>query len=540
MLLGYRFLGKGLAFYLQGPLGGTVHVTLLEPPKFVKAGNHVSVVAMPPLGLAYIAGSLLAYGHEVTVIDAVGSGISQLAPYNEQKSIFLRGLTEEQILQRIPSHTRLIGVSCMFSYQWITVRHLINSIKERFPHIPIVIGGEHPSGLPGEVLRTSQADYVVRGEGEETAIALAESLETGYDPRTLDGLACRMDDGTVSINPRRARITAIDRIPLPAWHLFDLEAYIAHNQPHGAAQGRFIPMLATRGCPFDCTFCTSPQMWTRRWIARNPKLVVDEMELYMRNYGIVDFQFEDLTTIVQKDWILEFCAEIERRDLRLTYQLPSGTRSEAIDGEVASAMKRAGCHEFAFAPESGDKTVLKLIKKKINLSRMFTSAKETMAAGINLGCFFIIGFPEDTWGSVLTTYYMTARCAWMGFASVNINAYSPQPNTESFQTLRACGFIPEFDDAYYLSLFTFQGLSAKTSYNRRFSSRMLTTLVIGGFALFYVVSFLRHPSRLFEVAGDLFRPNSTSKTGRAARGMLAQVFRNKRGHGSGDHHSQCR
>src|SRR6185295_11207902 len=143
----------------------------------------------------------------------------------------------------------------------------------------------------------------------------------------------------------------------------------------------------------------------------------------------------------------------------ITFQLPSGTRSEAVDGEVARALKRAGCHEFAFAPESGDEAVLKSIKKKVKLSRMFESAKQTLEAGINLGCFFIIGFPEDTWRSVFNTYRAIARCAWMGFSSVNVNAYSPQPNTESFTALRQQGKIPSFDDDYYLSLFTFQGLT---------------------------------------------------------------------------------
>lgn len=500
-----------------------MHVTLIEPPKFVKAGNHLSVVAMPPLGLAYVAAALRSTGHHVSVVDAVGDGLSQLTPVELHRAIFLRGLREDQILDRITPSTELIGVSCMFSYQWVTVRRLLAAIKTRFPGIPLILGGEHATGMPETVLAESPVDYVVLGEGEETVIALAAALEGGAEAQSLAGLACREAFGSIRKNPRRARIAAIDAIAPPAWDLFNLERYITHNQPHGAARGRFIPMLATRGCPFQCTFCTSPQMWTTQWIARKPLFVVDEMERYTRDYGIVDFQFEDLTAIVRKDWILEFCAEITRRGLRITFQLPSGTRSEAVDEEVAAAMKRAGCHEFAFAPESGDERVLKAIKKKVVLSRMFDSARQTMAVGINVGCFFIVGFPEDTWGSMVRTYGAIVRCAWYGFSSVNVNAYSPQPNTESFRALRAQGAIPAFDDSYYLSLFTFQGLSAKTSYNPRFSRHAITALVVGGFALFYVVSFLRRPSRLAAVLGDLFRAESGNKTGRAVRGMLRQL-----------------
>src|SRR5262249_5089673 len=147
-----------------------MHVTLIEPPKFVKAGNHLSVVAMPPLGLAYIAGNLLAKAYDVAVIDAVGEGLRQLTPFDSRRSIYLRGLTQAEIVDRIAAHSGLIGVSCMFSYQWITVRELLGAIKRRFPLAPLVVGGEHATGLPDVVLRESPADYVVLGEGEETTL----------------------------------------------------------------------------------------------------------------------------------------------------------------------------------------------------------------------------------------------------------------------------------------------------------------------------------------------------------------------------------
>lgn len=502
-----------------------MHVTLIEPAKFVTAGNHLSLVAMPPIGLAYVASSLREAGIDVTVIDAVGEGVSRLTPYDPRRSVLVRGLGNEEILERIPPSTSLIGVSCMFSYQWPTVAVLIDAIKSRHPSVPIAVGGEHPTGLPEEVLHTSRADFVVLGEGEETAVALAKVVDAGGDPASLAGIGYRDGAGNARLNARRARIAEIDSIPPPAWDLFNLEAYLAHNQPHGAARGRFMPMLATRGCPFQCTFCTSPQMWTTRWSARDPKCVVDEMERYVRNHGIHDFQFEDLTAIVRKDWILAFCAEIERRELSLTFQLPSGTRSEAVDYEVARAMKAAGCNEFAFAPESGDERVLKAIKKKVKLPHLFEAAKQTMEAGINVGCFFIVGFPEDDFRSVANTYRAIIRCAWMGMSSINVNAYSPQPNTESFRALKQRGRIQSLDDDYYMGLFTFQGLSPKTSYNDRFGPGMLTAMVVAGFALFYLVSFLRRPSRLWTTVRDVFRSTSSTKTGRAARGMVTHWLR---------------
>src|SRR5438552_18702755 len=129
----------------------------------------------------------------------------------------------------------------------------------------------------------------------------------------------------------------------------------------------------------------------------------------------MDFQFEDLTFIVSRDWILNFCAELEKRAMKITFQLPSGTRSEVVDSEVARALKASGCHEFAFAPESGDPRILKAIKKRVNLDKMYEAARSAIKADINVGCFFILGFPEDDGLSVLRTYKAVIKCAWLGF-----------------------------------------------------------------------------------------------------------------------------
>jgi anaerobic magnesium-protoporphyrin IX monomethyl ester cyclase len=501
-----------------------MHVVLIETPKFVDIKNHVSTVAVPPLGLAYVAGSLEHAGHRVSAIDAIGEAIEQLNPYDGQ--IYVRGLTTEQILGRVPEDVELIGLGCMFSYQWLIVKDLIWALREAFQDVPIVFGGEHPTGSPRQCLEESPLDAVVLGEGEETAVELVEAVHGSRSWSEVAGIAYR-HNGEIVENGRRARITAIDSIPLPAWHLFDIDEYCRFNQPHGSSQGRFMPMLATRGCPFQCTFCTSPQMWTTKWMPRDVAQLVDEMELYVERYRTVDFQFEDLTAVVRRDWILAFCHELIDRGLNITFQLPSGTRSEGIDYEVARAMKQAGCHEFAFAPESGDPRILKAIKKKVQLPRMFHSARESMRAGLNVGCFFILGFPEDDLKSVLRTYVAIIKCAIYGFSSMNLNAYSPQPNTESMRGLLERGVIDKLDDSYYMSLFTYSGLGAKTSYCR-FSSRTLGTMIIVGYSVFYSIYFVSRPRRTASIVADMFRENSSNKVSKYLRSLLSDMFRIRR------------
>jgi len=197
-------------------------------------------------------------------------------------------------------------------------------------------------------------------------------------------------------------------------------------------RGRSMPMLATRGCPYQCTFCSSPFMWTTAWRARETKAGVDEMILYRERYGVTDIHFEDLTAVGKRTWILQFCQELLSRGVEFTWQLPSGTRSEAIDEEVAELMVKAGCRNFSYSIESGSEDTLKIIKKRIHLDKVHTSAKAAVRAGIRLQVNFILGFPHETWRHVRDTYREIARCAALGFHEFNCCAFSPLPNTEAF------------------------------------------------------------------------------------------------------------
>lgn len=499
-------------------------ICLIEPPKFVSLTNLVSTIAMPPIGIAYIAAACRKAGHEVRLVDAHGEGLSHYFPF---KNMRLRGLPFAEIIARIPKDSEIIGFGLMFSAAWPVVRDLIQEVRNHFPNAKLILGGEHGTGAPKLSLEQSPLDFVVMGEGEEVIVNLLNAISKKENPENLPGIAFRNSKNEIVINKRHNRIANIDDIPWPAWDLVDLETYIRVNQPHGAAQGRFIPMLATRGCPFQCTFCTSPEMWTTDWIARDPKLLVDEMKTYYDKMGVRDFQFEDLTFIVKRDWIIAFCKEVVERGLTdVSFQLPSGTRSEVVDDEVAMWLKKAGCHEFAFAPESGDPRILKLIKKRVKLDKMYEAARSAMRAKINVGCFFILGFPEDDWMSVLRTYKAVIKCAWIGFTNVNLNAYSPQPNTESFNALVKEGVITDQSDEYLMSLFTFQDFGMiKTSYNKKFSGFQVSLFVLLGVMLFYTCYFGFRPKRVLQLFIDIFSPKATNKSTKMVKSFLGDLGR---------------
>ena len=118
-------------------------------------------------------------------------------------------------------------------------------------------------------------------------------------------------------------------------------------------------MAPRSGCPYQCTGCSNPKMWTTRWVAREPQKVLEEMKKYLREDAVDNFDFYDLTAIVKRAWIVEFCELVIASGLRFTWQLPSGTRSEAIDAEVSRLPYASGCRNLSYAPESGSKAVLR-------------------------------------------------------------------------------------------------------------------------------------------------------------------------------------
>ena len=377
-------------------------ITLVNPPSPCEALG-TGLFSIPPIGLGYVGAALEQAGYRVTAVDGVGEWIDHESTLRlGTRVVNLHGGSLEMILDRLDPETKLFGISCMFMHHWPVVRELIVQLREHFPGVPVIVGGEQVSGGAQYCLQESDMDAVVKGEGDETVVPLVEALLEGRPLEEVDGIAYRGADGEICETPPRARIRAIDDIPRPAWHLFPVKDYMRKSLFHGPSNGSSMPILATRGCPYQCTFCTSPFMWTTAWIARDPEQVVREIADYRKTYDAHDFQFVDLTAILKRDWILAFCDAIKARGWDdVTWQLPSGTRSEAIDEEVSRRLVEAGCPILTYAPESGAPALLARIKKKVRLDRMKTSIRGARRAGAKVECFLMIGFPDESLKEIL-------------------------------------------------------------------------------------------------------------------------------------------
>jgi radical SAM superfamily enzyme YgiQ (UPF0313 family) len=265
-------------------------------------------------------------------------------------------------------------------------------LREKLPRAFFVAGGEHPSAQPVKILDDSLFDAVVLGEGEETFLALAQHVQAGTSWQNVEGIAFRGAGEGVVRTPARRRVTNIDAIPYPDWDRWSIRSYIAEQQVTGIHLGRSIPILGSRGCPYACTFCSNEQMWTRRYVMRSPAALVDEMEYMKGKYDVSGFTFMDSTFVIDRRKTLEFARELVDRHLDVTYQLPAGTRCEAFDEELALALAASGLKNFAFAPESGSLSVLKAIKKQVDLDELLEAVRIVNRTPMTVGCF-VVGFP---------------------------------------------------------------------------------------------------------------------------------------------------
>jgi radical SAM superfamily enzyme YgiQ (UPF0313 family) len=478
---------------VRGPLVSTV-----------RAANNE---ATPAIGLAYIAGYLRQFGYPVQIVDAIGEGLNRYWSLDEHPGYICQGLTAAEVIERVPADTDIIGLSAMFSGEWPIQRRLIDGIRTRFPNALIVAGGEHISALPEYSLRDCPSlDVCVRGEGEHTFYEVVESWAERRDVTAVNGIAYLDAAGQFVSNGSLRRIRDVQTIPWPYWPDGYLEQFWAAGKSYGVCTDRDMPMLISRGCPFQCTFCSSPQMWTTLYRLRDVEDVIAEIKSYQARYDITAVQLYDLTAITKKSWTIEFCQRLLDERIELKWSLPSGTRSEALDRETLDYLRRTGCNYLVYAPESGSPNTLKRIKKKVQLPRLTESILEAKRQGLTLRTNLIIGFPDESRADILDTLKYGLMLALHGVDEVSVNVFSPYPGSEIFHGLMQAGRI-QLDDEYFLGLTSMYSDFTKTdliAFNADVSPRQLSRWRLAFMLTGYLVGYLRYPSRVPRTLRNVF------------------------------------
>jgi anaerobic magnesium-protoporphyrin IX monomethyl ester cyclase len=486
---------------VRGPLVSTV-----------RAANNE---ATPCIGLAYVAGYLRQHGYDVEIVDAIGAGLNGYWNIEEHPGYICQGLKCPDIVDRIPADTDIIGFSAMFSGEWPIQRGLLMEIRRRFPRALIVGGGEHITALPEFSLRDCPAlDVCVRGEGEHTFYELVESWAEKRDFSAVNGIGYLNEAGEFVLNGTLPRIRELSAIPWPYWPEGYLEQFWAAGKSYGVCTERDMPMLISRGCPFQCTFCSSPQMWTTLYKLRDVDDVIAEIKHYQAKYNISAVQLYDLTAITKRSWTVEFCRRLLDENIQLKWSLPSGTRSEALDRETLELLRKTGCNYLVYAPESGSPSTLKRIKKRIHLERVTESMLEAKRQGLILRANLIIGFPGETRQDIFQTLRYGLKLAVHGVDESSTNVFEPYPGSEIFDGLMSAGKI-KLDDDYFMGLTSMYSDFTKTdliTFNDAMTPKELARWRLAFMLVAYGVGYLLYPSRILRTLRNVLLESHDAAT----------------------------
>ena len=510
-------------------------VTLVNLPTILAHPKRVPMVQQPPLGIAYIAAALRAGGHQVRVVDGLGEGLGRVTPFRD--GYYLFGLPVDEIVARLEPDTQAVGIGVLFSGLWPLAKTVIDAVRARLPGVTIICGGEHVTALPEVVMAHAPVDYAVVGEGEETVVELAAYLDAGAGapPERIAGLVYRAADGAIVQTPRRRRRRTLDEIAWPAWDLFPIERYVETPLFFAASQPNQRPMviLATRGCPYTCKFCSNEGMWGINYFMREPRDVVDEMESYVRRYGVTDFHFNDLTPIINARWAHRLCEEIRARQLGITWKTASGTRSEALDLELLRAMHASGCDELILAPESGSAEILTINRKRVKLDKVLAVGRmiRDHDIGMRVTALMIVGFPEERRRDVWRSMRYIARLARAGFSTVYVSRFMAYPGSEYHDIAVRAGRIVH-DDDFFLTLYRNFGLlnfrNSGFSWHPRWSARSICLLSTAGYALFFATYYARRPLEGLHGTWNVLRNRPRSRFERFLAHLLWQPFSRRR------------
>ena len=390
-------------------------IALVNPPLVTRHPQ------LPPLGLMYLAAVLEQDGYEIKIIDCPVCKIDHGKLRSELSSF----------------EPNLIGISSITP----TINSALQSArvaKEACPDSKVILGGPHVTFMDKQVLgQEATVDIVVRGEGEQTLLELAQHLPNSESLAGIDGITFRNSNGQIMQTPDRPFIQNLDAMPRPAYKYLPLKKYRVFGRTH-------LPIMTSRGCPYQCSFCVASQMFGGEYRARSPKKVVDELEWLRDVHGADGIYFCDDTLTLDRERTLEICEEIKNRKIGLPWGCQ--TRVDQVPEKVLVKMREANCQMIHFGVESGCQRILDAVKKSTSIEQCEKAVKWTKEEGIFAAVTAVIGYPGETKDNVKQTLDLIRRLepddAWLCTAT-------PYPGTELRALVESMGWKVSDDWSLY-------------------------------------------------------------------------------------------
>ena len=424
-------------------------ILLIQPPI---RDFYLTAKRTIPYGLSSIAAVLIEAGYSVDILDALATSKMRVRELPQQMDYLRRyygrpdrspfalfhtyrhfGYSFDHIGQKArASGAFLIGISSLFTPYMQEAIRTAEAVKAYCPDSKIVLGGHHPTALPRSVMQSSAVDFVIRGEGEAAMPQLAEALSQGRPPDNVPGLVFRRKDGKLQIKPP-AQMQQLDRYPLPAFDLVKRNFY-------RRKQGGSMVIVAGRGCPMQCSYCSCGAESYLNYRRRSVDSVMREIEQAAARDGIGFIDFEDENLSLNRSWFLELLQAVLDRygPGRFELRAMNGLYPPSLDEEIVRSMKNAGFRILNLSLGSASAKQLRRFNRPNVRSAFDRALKLAEVYGLNAVGYVIGAAPfQQAADSISDLLFLAQRRVLAG-----VSIYYPAPGSRDYDLCREHDLLP--------------------------------------------------------------------------------------------------
>jgi radical SAM superfamily enzyme YgiQ (UPF0313 family) len=316
-------------------------------------------------------------------------------------------------------------------------------IRKLSPLTHIIFGGQHPTIMPEQVMKVDCVDSICIGEGEDIWTEFLGRVSAGSGFDGVAGLWFRRGSDVIRNLPRNEYVD-VDTVPMPAYHLLDIERYFDIDFVRfPTVDRRAIQIFTSRGCPYRCIYCHD--LFGKRFRGRSPELVWQEIKHLYDTYGIREFMVEDDIFNMDLERAKRICDLVIASGIKVGFQFGNGVRLERFDEELMRKLAQAGTHHMAIAVESANDRIQKLIKKHLKLERFNEVLLWARKYRIETLGFFMLGFPGETIREINQTICFACDSY---FDEALFSIATPYAGTELNDLVRATGSFEGGQDVH--------------------------------------------------------------------------------------------
>ncbi len=372
----------------------------------------------------------------------------------------------QSLLKLTEKQYDLVGISCSFTNTAPYCMKYAREIKKKYPNTKVISGGIHATFVPQDLLG-NQYDYVIYGEGEITFEKFIQREKENKPVDDLRGLFF-IKDGKLVGNPARKVIKELDTLPINDYTHFDLEPY------YNKAGVRYIQLMTSRGCVYNCRFCSTVKMWGHKYRQQSAKRILKEF-LNAKAMGIEYISVEDDDFGLDEKNVKELCELLIEKGIEIPWSMTIGSRS-IKDESTLDLLAKSGCVVAGISIESASARILKEYRRAYTVNDNLKMCSRLQKRGILVENKGLIGFPDESLWEILQTYWLVNKASDVWHMSI----LEPRPGCDYWDAWDKKGDVSQYNKFGKGNVFFSK-------------NRIGTYFLFRFFAFFYLLS----PRRLF-------------------------------------------